>query len=562
MKTNTTQKTLSCYIRVSKKNEEDQSIESQEEDAIRKAKSLKMGYKLYRDNGISAYRDDNLKFRPQFMQLLQDIKDGLITDIYCNDPSRLSRNEVTNTLIFSAVKKANIIIHYFDSKVDLNNPSDKLFNTIKGGFVDYETEIRKQRFELGMRSANKNGKYLGPNCPYGYEKTKSEDKTKRGILIVNKEESKIYLEIVKQYIGGNGSDTLAKRLNSRNVPTRSMTQGKDIKWNSGTILSMLKNPLYYGKRIYGGEEVDCPQLLDKKTWDKIQAIRKQNKIHSQKKGSVHFYLLKGLIKCGYCGRNFYGKIKESSKERLYCCLSTRNNYKKCANKSINIDRIEAKIWLILWSTKKYTETYIKNYNNENKVESLQEELTELNKLLKGKEKAFKAILGRIDTAISKTAKNALNESSVQKEKEMIQLEKDITRLKSKLNSISANTVNLKLENIGIDFLKNDEDRKQLVNQVIKEIRITHDKKKQEHTVVVIPNEKEMFGTYPHFTFKVSSKLLRAKELESINFIYKTKTEQEVAEKEYNRTTAEKFVEEHGSMSFEEALSYDAPFRIL
>ena len=125
------------------------------------------------------------------------------------------------------------------------------------------------------------------------------------------------------------------------------THKTDNDWNPGTINSMFKNELYYGKRKFKigegtYEYVDCDPIIDKNTFDKIQKLRTTNAI-MKKKEDKYFYLLKDLLIC-QCGAPLHGRIKPNRGEYTYRCNTKREAGSKCSSRGINITKLNNIVW--------------------------------------------------------------------------------------------------------------------------------------------------------------------------------------------------------------------------
>jgi hypothetical protein len=119
-------------------------------------------------------------------------------------------------------------------------------------------------------------------------------------------------------------------------------------WNPGTILSILKNPIYIGVRKYKVAQdeyntVLCEPLISKEIYDEIQAKRQNNAIN-KKRLDKYFYLLKSILQCGNCGNPLHGRIKPNRGEKTYKCNSKRVKSCNCKSRGINIDLLNSIVW--------------------------------------------------------------------------------------------------------------------------------------------------------------------------------------------------------------------------
>jgi DNA invertase Pin-like site-specific DNA recombinase len=507
--------TLHAYIRVSTPGQVALSVPEQRLDAKYKAKALGMNLKEYIDSGISASTSENINNRPAMQELLQAIKDGQVKAIYTEDSTRMSREEISSGIIFGTIKKYGVILYYkMGQGLNLQNPQDMLQVSVLDSFAQFEGAIRQQRFGMGLKQASRKGKFVGPNTPFGYEKNE------KGHLKKNEEEEVVFLSIVKDFLSGEGTYTIANRLNSKGTETRSMKKDKNIKWNAGTIASMLKNTVYYGVRYYGKDkkgkvtdttvETTCDPIIDKKTYDLIQEQFKKNRIHSKRHNTVHKYLLRSLIKCGCenCGNNFFGFIKENRGQRSYNCLSKKTGYKSCKNKNINLDRLDNAVWCAVRHTPHFYQTMIEELNRLYNEEEIKKEISILAAAQKRLEKEYERLLNKMismDSESPEAAINAINKLLKEKEKEIKVNNSDLAIQTAKLSSKNVNPlgfIDKKYIKNGAVSVDNIDDKIRLVQQVVKQITVTFLAENNSHKIDI-----EIAGSKP-ITFHLKASAYR------------------------------------------------------
>lgn len=341
---------LAILTRISRDNEDKVSIETQLESGIKLAKNLGINYKQYEERIVSSVA--SLDKRPMLMQLVKDIEDGIVSAVFVYDQTRLERSVETRTYLLNKFEKHKVKTYYNTGFVD-STSENKLFGTILSAFGEYNIELTSAKIKLALDYNTRNGK-VHALSPYGYRKSK--DKTYE----INEEQA-IYVRKIYQWsLEGVGINTIAKRLNELNVPTKySLLKGtltttnknnvlkpkttrnkKDIKWSGGSVRRIITNPFYYGNRVFNGVSYEVPAILDKDYWQLINDNLKNNRNNSGKV-VTHKYKLKGYLTCGKCGRNMYGRTRVSLKDNYYMCSSKRVLELNCGNRSINIIFLEA-----------------------------------------------------------------------------------------------------------------------------------------------------------------------------------------------------------------------------
>jgi DNA invertase Pin-like site-specific DNA recombinase len=359
---------IGIYCRISKNKEEgkDRSIDNQKALGIAKAEELGFDYSIYIDEGISGL-SDKIEERPQFEKLLSDITSGILSAVFAFDQSRFERNPQVRFLINNIFKQYNIsYFTHVDGKVDLFDPQSEFFGDIVSVINKYQVTMTKIKVKSVLKQRALEAKSHGI-IPYGYTKDSN------GYFVIDNEEAAIVKRIFDFSLNGIGTRTIASILNKEEVKTRynkiskgtltfenKYTKQKttinkdDIKWSGNTIRHIIINPFYKGQRNYNGLIINVPAIIEPQYFDKVNSNLVNNRNNSGKK-VVHRYLLKGLIRCGVCGRNMYGRARVSKKDYSYMCSSKRISANSCGNRSINIDKIENFIWFNLFSKDGFTE---------------------------------------------------------------------------------------------------------------------------------------------------------------------------------------------------------------
>lgn len=249
---------------------------------------------------------------------------------------------------------------------------------------------QKSSADTGMRvkdTAKKlaaQGKFMGGRAPYGYTLEHSGEISKHGRalkhLVISPEQAEVVKYIYKLSLNRElGSAKIAKTLN--NSALYKSLAPNDV-WKSGTITSILTNPIYAGYTSYKRREHSsgsCHRLdrrdwivaerqnpdiviVDKDTWTNVQKKRKQraNKYTKPlKKEDVTIIgrndgmlSLVDVLHCGYCGCKMvngskynYWTIKSTGERRtsklpIYKCQNAWQGIPHDKTSQFRADRIE------------------------------------------------------------------------------------------------------------------------------------------------------------------------------------------------------------------------------
>jgi site-specific DNA recombinase len=153
-------------------------------------------------------------------------------------------------------------------------------------FAQFEREVIGERIRDKFAASRKRGMWMGGWAPLGYE-------VKDRKLIVNEVDAKLVRSIFQRFLKTGSATTLARELIAENVRNK---YGKLI--DKGILYKMLNNPVYVGVAVhkgvsYPGEHIG---IIDRKTWDKVQARFQQNP--RKRAGAARAQtpaLLKGII---------------------------------------------------------------------------------------------------------------------------------------------------------------------------------------------------------------------------------------------------------------------------
>ena len=325
------------------------------------------------------------------------------------------RNILQEALQDAKAKEYDILVVYKDDRIGRRMweigayvMSLKSFGvdiyTVKDGCISPESDdimgqmmlalrygnAQKSSSDTGMRvkdTAQKlvqKGKFMGGKAPYGYKLELSGEVSKHGRalhhLVVVPEQAEVVkyiyeLSLHKEF----GATKISKILNEHEIYKDRAP--RDI-WKSGTIVSILTNPVYAGYTAYKRRErvdgryhrldskdwifAEKPDteiaIIDENMWNQVQDTRKQRAdkyIKSLENQNVTvirrnsgMLALIDVLHCGYCGRKMtngskynYWTIKDTGERRtskiaIYKCPNAWNGIPHEKTKQYRADRIE------------------------------------------------------------------------------------------------------------------------------------------------------------------------------------------------------------------------------
>lgn len=323
---------------------------------IKKHDNWKVGSKEYFEGGVSGYKNA-VSERDVLQEALKDAQNREYDILVAYKDDRLGRRmEDVPQYIFD-LKRENVDIYTVKDNCISPESMDALEKLML--YIRY-CSAEKSSADTGMRVKDtakqlvKQGKFMGGKAPYGYRLELSGEISKHGralkhpVIVSSQAEIVKYiynLSLNKEY----GSMRIAKLLNAHESYKH---QAPNDVWRSGTITSILTNPLYAGYTSYnrrehvGGKYVKLhhedwilaekpnPNLviIDECTWQRVQekrAMRRQQleKTEQNKNANViscnnGMLSLIDVLYCGYCGRKMtngskynYWTIKDTGERR-------------------------------------------------------------------------------------------------------------------------------------------------------------------------------------------------------------------------------------------------------
>ncbi len=452
---------LGIYCRISKEKEEgkDRSINDQKLLGIELSKSLKIPYQIYIDEGISGTNE--IKDRPQFSKLLEDIEEGIITHVYSYDQSRLERNPQVRFVLKKLLKENNIQLYTDSGQIDLHDDESEMFGDIISIMNSYYVRMTKKKIKSVIKRNVSLGKIHGLP-PYGY--THDEN----NVMVIDKKKSKVIKKIYELNLKGWGQNKIKEYLIQNKIPND--RNGKN--WGKSTVGQILRNPVYKGVRIFGGEIYESPKIIETELWQNVQ-----NNKNVSGKGNNYKYLLNNSLTCGKCGSRYTGRYLQKQ-NNYYRCVTKQYKGFTCNNRGITQPIIEQFIWDRFFVKKHLEKVVTKWFNN-----SPKNKLEEIEKMINSIQNEITTLQRRRSRAISLTIDGTLTKDDVKSE--LKKIDNKIEELRIQLqnqketesvyeNSKSKfNDLNEDMNNIYFDT--SFDMKQEFIKKWIKDIKIDYEK---------------------------------------------------------------------------------------
>ena len=291
---NTEKRIAGIYIRVST---EDQAREGfslgEQKEKLRqlcKYKDFEI-YKIYNDAGISA---KNMKDRPAFQQMLEDMKAGKLNYIVAYKLDRVTRSVRDLEVLISTLEQYHCYLICDRDDVNTSTANGRFFVRMLTVLSQLEIEIVSERTKFGLNGAIKAGHIPG-KVPLGYYR--DTDKT----LKVDVTTKDIVLRIFELYLEGKSYQTISNILNEEKV-----FSPNNKKWCDSTIDRIINNKIYIGDYERYKYDTDketelfvdvVPPIITRAMWEEVQKQKEKNQ-RSYCRNRVYIFFQK--LVCPIC----------------------------------------------------------------------------------------------------------------------------------------------------------------------------------------------------------------------------------------------------------------------
>ncbi len=302
---------IALYARKSN-NKVTDSIENQlaiMTDYIRSQKEFS-GCKIltFTDDGFSGIDIE----RDSFQELLALVRQRQVDVIVVKDLSRLGRNYldisklVDSIFPFMKVRLIAVADNYDSAHQAVNTLN--LSVEVKAILNEFYVVESSEKITQSSWTRIRKGEFIGNYVTYGYRLVD------RFTVEIYPEEAQIVREIFQMYLDGLSSVSIARDLNQRNIPTK-----RNSKWLSTTVLKLLKNENYIGKKtalktrrdvktkalIHYPEEQwyvkedAFPPIVDREIFDAVQAKFEKS---DTKHNCANKHIMCRKLYCAKCGK--------------------------------------------------------------------------------------------------------------------------------------------------------------------------------------------------------------------------------------------------------------------
>jgi len=295
----------------------------------------------YVDEGISGKSAEN---RTNFMQMIQDAKNGLFDLIITKEISRFSRSTLDSIKYTQDLLSCGVGVFFQSDNINTLMPDSELRLTIMASIAQEEVRKLSERLRFGYKRAIEQGVVLGQNNILGYNK-------QNGRLEINDEQAEIVRKIFAMYNEGRfGIRRIARELENEGI--LSPFTGK--MFSPDTIRNVIQNPKYKGyycsgktvsldyrnnKRIRVDREDwnifkddSIPAIVSEEEWEKANALYLERGKKSKENAGAYQsrYTFSGKIFCAEHEVSYHRHIyksKSKGEQEVWNCKLYRQKGK-------------------------------------------------------------------------------------------------------------------------------------------------------------------------------------------------------------------------------------------
>lgn len=385
------------YARYSSHGQNEQSIDQQFAECEKFAE--RNGYTIidrYSDEAKTGTNDN----RPDFQRMILDSRAKTFQYVIIYKTDRFARNR-NDSCFYKTKLRMNGVKVISATENIANDPTGIIVEALLEGMAEHFSANLSQNVKRGMDANAAQCLCTGGNRTLGY---KIIDKKYK----IDSETAPVIETIFDMYVKGSTPPQILEYLNAKHI--KSIT-GKEFSKNN--IYYILANKRYAGYYTYKGTEVKdgIPAIISEELFNKAQCIMAKNKkAPARAKAVDEKYLLSGIMKCGYCGRNVTGSCgtsKSGGKKHFYYRCSSHSKREKCELESLRKKEIEDLV--VMKTLEMLTPT---------RIDSISKKIVELCKMARDNKSGLRALENKLKE-LKKEEKNLLKALKAGKAQQII-----------------------------------------------------------------------------------------------------------------------------------------------
>ena len=323
------------YARFSSDRQREESIEGQLRECHEYAE--KNGITIaheYIDRALSASKDTEKRL--DFLRMVRDSGKGQFEAVLVWKLDRFARDRYDSAHYKHILKKNGVRVISATEPIS-DGPEGIILESMLEGMAEYYSAELSVKIRRGLKENALKGVNNGGRTAFGYRLAGKEKEPKHYEL--DPLTAPVVREIFNRYADGDTIKDIRDDLKRRGIKTN---YGGEFRYS--TLSLILSNRVYLGEYHYADVVLDngIPAIVDKNTFEKVQARRSRNKRAPAAKKADEQYLLTTKLFCGDCGAVMAGESgtgRNGTTHRYYKCMTAKRK-KGCHLKPVKKDWIE------------------------------------------------------------------------------------------------------------------------------------------------------------------------------------------------------------------------------
>ena len=264
-----------------------------------------------------------MEHRPQFQEMLKDMKEGKLNYIVAYKLDRITRSVRDLEELISVLEQYNCFLLCDRDDVNTSTANGRFFVRMLTVLSQLEIEIVSERTKFGLNGAIKSGHIPGQR-PFGYKS--AEDKR----MVIDNSARPYVEKIFDMYLEGKSFQQIANYFKENNIYPKK-------NWKDTTIQKIIDNKIYMGdyeqyKRIGKQENLEpivymnvVEPIVSRAKWEECQRQKEKNQ-RTYTRDRVYTFFQR--LKCPNCSRIMKCKGSGGTKRKYmyYTCEHCHINF--------------------------------------------------------------------------------------------------------------------------------------------------------------------------------------------------------------------------------------------
>jgi len=308
----------------------------------------------YIDEGISG---TSTAKRDSFNRMIADARAGMFDFIITKEISRFSRNTLDSIQYTQELLRLGVAVLFQSDNLNTIDTDSEFRLTVMAGVAQDEVRKLSERLKFGFRQSIKNGRVLGNDKLYGYDKHNC-------VLTISEGQARVVRMIFELY----ANEGLGLRKISFRLLEQGVTSSRGNAFNTTTIKNILLNPKYKGwycankyksldyktKQCAKLDESEwvmypdpsIPAIVSEELWDRANTQLKQRGESFKQSGAVctGTYSYSSKIVCGEHRTSFHRqalKTKAGAHEYWQCKVYRAQGLAGCSAPRLCTEALDA-----------------------------------------------------------------------------------------------------------------------------------------------------------------------------------------------------------------------------